>query len=156
MGNAATKESRPRSGSVASLNGSSNSSAPTSASTSYPRRPSSTASDNNNPSSSSHRRPSRSSVSASNDSHNRSSATNSSSNSSRSHHRSSKSKSKKQPDQPQHLVLDLSETVDGGYLQPQGVYTGPQDFKYKVVRQLIVCFIFFYIYFFKKQNLIHL
>lgn len=35
--------------------------------------------------------------------------------------------------------------VDGGYLQPQGVYTGPQDFKYQVVRQLIVCCVEFFL-----------
>ncbi|VVT49907.1 uncharacterized protein SAPINGB_P002503 [Magnusiomyces paraingens] len=55
------------------------------------------------------------------------------------HHRKGKSKKQHPPPEPvQILVLDTSETVDGGYLQPQGVYTGPQDFKYKVVRQLII------------------
>ncbi|ANB14458.1 Sip5p [Sugiyamaella lignohabitans] len=36
------------------------------------------------------------------------------------------------------LVSDVSEMVDGGYLVPQGVYSGPQDFKAKVVRNLII------------------
>lgn len=51
----------------------------------------------------------------------------------------SKGKGKhKHKESVQHLVLDPSEMVDGGYLQPQGVYSGPHDFKYKVVRQLII------------------
>lgn len=51
----------------------------------------------------------------------------------------SKGKSKKtDKEEVQNLILDPSEMVDGGYLQPQGVYTGPQDFKYKVVRELII------------------
>lgn len=36
------------------------------------------------------------------------------------------------------LIIDPSETVDGGYLFPQGVYYGPQDFKVAVVRDLII------------------
>ncbi|KAK9240663.1 hypothetical protein V1525DRAFT_416473 [Lipomyces kononenkoae] len=35
-------------------------------------------------------------------------------------------------------ALNLDEQVDGGYLVPQGVYTGPQDFKARIVRQLQV------------------
>lgn len=35
------------------------------------------------------------------------------------------------------------EHVDGGYLVTQGVYVGPEDFNKAVVRQLMVCFIFF-------------
>lgn len=35
-------------------------------------------------------------------------------------------------------ALNMEETVDGGYLVPQGVYSGPQDFKARVVRQLMV------------------
>lgn len=55
--------------------------------------------------------------------------------------RSSKSKGKgksRYKEEIQNLILDPSEMVDGGYLQPQGVYSGPQDFKYKVVRELII------------------
>lgn len=53
--------------------------------------------------------------------------------------RKSKGKGKnRNEEEVQNLVLDLSEMVDGGYLQPQGVYTGPQDFTYKVVRELII------------------
>lgn len=36
------------------------------------------------------------------------------------------------------MIKDPSETVDGGYLFPQGVYNGPQDFKLSVVRDLII------------------
>jgi hypothetical protein len=36
------------------------------------------------------------------------------------------------------LAWDPNEVVDGGFLVPQGVYTGPQDFKHRVVRQLMV------------------
>lgn len=39
---------------------------------------------------------------------------------------------------PAPLVIDPSERVDGGFLFPQGVYTGPQDFKANVVRSLII------------------
>ena len=35
---------------------------------------------------------------------------------------------RKQKSAPQYLTLDPSETVDGGYLQPHGVYPGPHDF----------------------------
>lgn len=45
---------------------------------------------------------------------------------------------RKQKSAPQYLTLDPSETVDGGYLQPHGVYPGPHDFNYKIVRQLII------------------
>lgn len=36
------------------------------------------------------------------------------------------------------MITDTSETVDGGFLFPQGVYNGPQDFKVSVVRELII------------------
>ncbi|KAK9332960.1 hypothetical protein V1520DRAFT_380672 [Lipomyces starkeyi] len=35
-------------------------------------------------------------------------------------------------------ALNLDEQVDGGYLVTHGVYTGPQDFKARIVRQLQV------------------
>ncbi|KAK9459981.1 uncharacterized protein V1516DRAFT_686724 [Lipomyces oligophaga] len=35
-------------------------------------------------------------------------------------------------------VLNLDDQVDGGYLVPQGVYSGPQDFKARIVRQLMI------------------
>ncbi|KAK9470768.1 uncharacterized protein V1510DRAFT_422096 [Dipodascopsis tothii] len=35
-----------------------------------------------------------------------------------------------------HNVLNSTEMVDGGYLVTQGVYTGPQDYKARIVRQL--------------------
>lgn len=108
MGNVATKENRPRSSSIGST---------------YSR---------SNANDSSDRRSRAYSASSASYSEGQSSRYNSSG-----HHRSSKGKSKKL-EKTQNLVLDPTETVDGGYLQPQGVYTGPQDFKYKVVRQLIV------------------
>lgn len=58
------------------------------------------------------------------------------------HHRhstSSRSKGKgKYKEETYDLVLDPSQTVDGGYLQPQGVYQGPYNFNYPIVRQLII------------------
>lgn len=36
------------------------------------------------------------------------------------------------------MIIDPNETVDGGYLFPQGVYHGGQDFKVSVVRDMIV------------------
>lgn len=36
------------------------------------------------------------------------------------------------------VFVDPNEQVDGGYLVPQGVYTGPQDFDLLVVKQLMV------------------
>jgi hypothetical protein len=36
------------------------------------------------------------------------------------------------------LVLDPNEMVDGGYLAPHGVYSGPQTYKHKIVRQLMI------------------
>lgn len=36
------------------------------------------------------------------------------------------------------LVLDPNEMVDGGYLAPHGVYSGPQTYKHKAVRQLMI------------------
>lgn len=36
------------------------------------------------------------------------------------------------------LVLDPNDVVDGGYLAPHGVYSGPPTYKYKVVRQLMI------------------
>lgn len=114
MGNAATKES-PRAGSLSSAS-----------STSLGRRSSATSTVD----------PSRQSGRASSLSGQNSDSLFRSAESSNSGSRRKSSKSKKNQVQP--LVLDLSETVDGGYLQPQGVYTGPQDFKYQVVRELIV------------------
>ncbi|KAK7203770.1 hypothetical protein BZA70DRAFT_59503 [Myxozyma melibiosi] len=35
-------------------------------------------------------------------------------------------------------ALNIEETVDGGYLVPQGVYSGTPDFKARVVRQLMI------------------
>ncbi|KAK9478831.1 hypothetical protein V1514DRAFT_46211 [Lipomyces japonicus] len=35
-------------------------------------------------------------------------------------------------------ALNLEDTVDGGFLVPQGVYTGPQDYKIRIVKQLMV------------------
>lgn len=72
----------------------------------------------------------------------RSTPTDSASSSSSSRHagsRKGKSKNKYKYQEPTHnLVLDTSESVDGGYLQPQGVYPGPHDFNYKIVRQLLI------------------
>jgi hypothetical protein len=51
-------------------------------------------------------------------------------------HRKHSAGSKKDGSPP--LVADSSEMVDGGYLVPQGVYKGPQDYKLKVVRQLMI------------------
>ena len=53
------------------------------------------------------------------------------------HHR----KSKKKREEPQpiiRLTLNLHESVDGGYLQPHGVYSGSHDFEYPVVRKLLL------------------
>lgn len=36
------------------------------------------------------------------------------------------------------MIIDPNETVDGGYLFPQGVYHGGQDFKVSVVREMII------------------
>lgn len=49
-----------------------------------------------------------------------------------------KGKNKSKEETSFHLRLDPTETVDGGYLQPQGVYPGPYDFDYKIIRQLII------------------
>jgi hypothetical protein len=50
-------------------------------------------------------------------------------------------KSKKKREEPQpiiRLTLNLLETVDGGYLQPHGVYSGAHDFEYPFVRKLLL------------------
>lgn len=52
--------------------------------------------------------------------------------------RKGKGKNKSKEETSFHLRLDPTETVDGGYLQPQGVYPGPYDFDYKIIRQFII------------------
>lgn len=54
-------------------------------------------------------------------------------------HRSKRSsKSHKKVMEGYEMIADPTETVDGGFLFPQGVYTGAQDFKVSVVRELII------------------
>lgn len=48
------------------------------------------------------------------------------------------SKSHRKNTEGYEMITDPSETVDGGFLFPQGVYNGPQDFKVSVVRELII------------------
>lgn len=48
------------------------------------------------------------------------------------------SKSHRKNTEGYEMIIDPSETVDGGFLYPQGVYHGAQDFKVSVVRELII------------------
>lgn len=52
-------------------------------------------------------------------------------------HRKSKKK-REEPQPPFRLTFNPLETVDGGYLQPHGVYSGAHDFDYPIVRKLIL------------------
>lgn len=52
-------------------------------------------------------------------------------------HRKSKKK-REEPQPPFRLTFNPLEAVDGGYLQPHGVYSGAHDFDYPIVRKLML------------------